>query len=407
MQRIVIIGAGQAGAALAAKLRGLGHDGPITLVGDEPVLPYQRPPLSKKYLLGELSLDRLFLRPPSFYADQRIEVITGAAVTRIDREARRVMLADGRALDYDKAAICTGGRPRRLPDALGGRLAGVHVVRSVADVDALAPRFVAGARLLIVGGGYIGLEAAAVAAQRGLAVTVLEAAPRILARVAAAETADAIRALHAARGVTIREGVALARLTGADGRLTGAEMADGSRIEADFAILGIGIEPNQDLAEAAGLEVAAGIRVDARARTSDPAIWAAGDCTRLPLGGAEIRLESVQNAIDQAEAAAADMMGRGADYAPVPWFWSDQYDLKLQIAGLGTGADRIVVRAAPDAPAWSGRSHWYFAGARLLAVDALGDPRAYMVGKRLLETGRSLDPAIAADPGADLRAALG
>jgi 3-phenylpropionate/trans-cinnamate dioxygenase ferredoxin reductase component len=258
-----------------------------------------------------------------------------------------------------------------------------------------------------VGGGYIGLEAAAVAAQRRLAVTVIEAAPRILARVAAPETADAIRALHQANGVTIREGVGLARLLGAEGRLTGAEMADGSRIEADFAILGIGIEPNQELAEATGLEVAAGIRVDARARTSDPAIWAAGDCTRLPLGGAEIRLESVQNAIDQAEAAAADMMGAGTDYAPVPWFWSDQYDLKLQIAGLGTGADRVVVRAAPGAPAWSSRSHWYFAGDRLIAVDALGDPRAYMVGKRLLETGRGLDPTIAADPASDLRAALG
>ena len=406
MQKIVIIGAGQAGAAMAAKLRALGHDGPLTLVGEEPLLPYQRPPLSKKYLLGELSIERLFLRQSGFYTDQGIEVRTSARATGIDPRARRIVLSDGPALDYDMAAICTGGRPKRLPEALGGTLEGVHVVRNVADVDSLAPRFVAGARALIIGGGYIGLEAAAVAAQRGLSVTLIEAAPRILARVAAPETASAIRALHEANGVVIREGVSLARLTGANGRVVGAELADGSRIEADFAIIGIGIQPNQELAETAGLAVADGISVDARGRTSDPAIWAAGDCTRLPLGGAEIRLESVQNAIDQAEAVAADMLGHGKDYAPVPWFWSDQYDLKLQIAGLGTGADRIVVRATPDATPWHGRSHWYFSGDRLLAVDALGDPRAFMVGKRLLETGRGLDPDIAGDAGADLRAAM-
>jgi 3-phenylpropionate/trans-cinnamate dioxygenase ferredoxin reductase subunit len=406
MSHIVVVGAGQAGSARVAKLRALGHAGPVTLIGDEPVPPYQRPPLSKKYLLGEMTADRLFLRPESFYADQGITLRLGSAVTAVDPVARVVQLADG-PMPYDRLALCTGSVPRRLPAAIGGALAGVHVIRSIADIDALAPAIRPGQRAVIVGGGYIGLEAAAVAAQRGLSVTVIEAAPRILARVAAPETSDAVRALHQARGVTIRESTALARLTGEHGHVTGAELADGPTLDADLVILGIGIAPDTRLAENAGLMVDDGIVVNARARTSDPAIWAAGDCARLPLGDRMLRLESVQNAIDQAETAAADMLGVGTDYAPVPWFWSDQYDMKLQIAGLGAGADRIVIRATPGSDPWKGRSHWYYAGDRLIAVDALSDPRAYMIGKRLLESGRNLDPALAADPTADLKAVLG
>lgn len=398
--RIVVVGAGQAGAAAAAKLRALGHAGPLTMVGAEAVPPYQRPPLSKKYLTGEMARDRLLLRPAAFWADQGIALRLGAPVTAIDRAARTVT-AGGVALGWDRLVLATGAAPRRLPAALGGHLPGVHVMRDLADADAMAGAFVPGARVVIVGGGYIGLEAAAVAAARGLRVTLLEAAPRLLARVACPETAQWFRALHTAHGVEVLEGTAVVRLTG-ESRVTGAELACGRHIPCDFAITGIGVAPATGLAEAAGLAVDNGIAVDALGRTSDPAIWAAGDCASFPHGGGRLRLESVQNAIDQAEAVAANMLGAGLPYAPVPWFWSDQYDTKLQIAGLGTGADRVVVRNGPGA----GRSHWYFAGPRLLAVDAIDDARAYMVGKRLIEAARSPDPAALADSATDLKALL-
>lgn len=400
MAGIVIIGAGQAGAALAARLRALGYDGAVTLVGAEPVAPYQRPPLSKGYLLGEMALDRLMLRGPEFWEDQRIALCTGQAVTAIDPAARTVQ-AGGETLGYDQLALTTGARPRRLPAAMGGDLAGVFTVRTLADVDAMAGEFRPGRRLLVVGGGYIGLEAAAVASKLGLSVTLVEAAPRILQRVASPETAAHLRALHQSHGVRILEGRALARLLG-EGRVTGAELADGETIPADFAIVGIGIEPETRLAEAAGLVLDNGIRTDALGRTSDPRIWAAGDCASFPHGDGRIRLESVGNAIDQAEAVAANMLGAAQPYVARPWFWSDQYDAKLQIAGLNTGYDRVVTR-----PGEAGAvSFWYYRGAELLAVDAVSDPRAYMVGKRLIEAGRSPDAAAVADPATDLRTLL-
>ncbi|MGB5868942.1 MAG: FAD-dependent oxidoreductase, partial [Albidovulum sp.] len=259
----------------------------------------------------------------------------------------------------------------------------------------------AGARALIVGGGYIGLEAAAVASKLGLEVTLIEAAPRILQRVAAPETSDYFRALHSAHGVTIIEGTGLDRLTG-EGNVTGAVLADGREIAADLVIVGIGILPNSELAEAAGLAIENGIRTDAQGRTSDPAIWAAGDCASFPHNGGRIRLESVGNAIDQAEVVAENMMGAGKAYLAKPWFWSDQYEVKLQIAGLNSGYDRIITRKGEDTAV----SFWYYQGDRLLAVDAMNDGRAYMIGKRLIEAGRSSDPAVIADPAADLKALL-
>jgi len=393
--RIVIVGAGQAGASAAAKLRTLGHDGPLTLIGDEPVPPYQRPPLSKAYLMGKLPVERLFLRPESFWAEQGVALALGHPVRAIDRAARLVR-RDGQDIPYDALILATGASPRRLPAAIGGDLPGVHVVRTLADIDRLSPDMQPGRRLLVVGGGYIGLEAAAVARQLGLEVTLVEAAPRILGRVACAETAEAVRALHAGHGVGIIEGVGLERLTGTD-RLTGARLADGRQIAADLAIVGIGVSANAGLAQAAGLAVDGAIVVDELGRTDDPAIWAAGDCTLLPFRGHRIRLESVQNAIDQAEAVAANVLGAGVPYDPKPWFWSDQYDLKLQIAGLNLGYTSVIVRPG---------SHWYYAGERLLAVDALGDARAYMVAKRLIEAGRSPDPARVADPATELKSLL-
>lgn len=399
MEKIVVVGAGQAGASCVAKLRSEGFAGSITLLGEEHAPPYQRPPLSKAYLLGEMALERLYLRPESYYAESGIELRLDTTVQAIDRRDR-VVIAGGQAVPYDALVLATGSVPRRLPGSIGGELRGVHVVRTLADVDAMAPGIVAGRRALIVGGGYIGLEAAAVCAKRGLDVTLIEAADRILMRVACPETSAWFRALHARHGVRVLEGVGLTCLTGVDGRVAGAILSDNTEHPYDIVIAGIGITPCTELAEAAGLEIENGIRVDARGRTSDPAIWAAGDCASLPFRGRRIRLESVQNAIDQAEAVARNILGAGEDYVPQPWFWSDQYDVKLQIAGLNTGYDNIVMRDG------DGRSHWYYAGDTLLAVDAMNDPRAYMVGKRLIEAGRSPDKAAIADPATDLKALL-
>lgn len=384
MAGIVIVGGGQAAASMAAKLRTSGYVGAVTLLGAEPVAPYQRPPLSKGYLLGEMPLDRLTLRGDDWWDANGITLRTATRVTAIDRSARQVHFAGG-VLDYDQLALCTGATPRSLPATLGGGLEGVFTVRTLADVDAMAPEFRAGRRLVVIGGGYIGLEAAAVARKLGLEVTLIEAAPRILGRVACAETADAIRALHAAHGVTILEGTGLRRLTG-DRHVSGAELADGRQIDADFAIVGIGVAPETGLAEAAGLTVANGIAVDSFCRTSDPAIWAAGDCASFPREGERLRLESVGNAIDMGETVAVNMLGAGKPYSAKPWFWSDQFNAKLQIAGLNTGYDRVVTRDG------EGASFWYFRGPDLLAVDALNDPRAYMVGKRLIENGKSVTP---------------
>ena len=400
MSGVVVIGAGQAGASLVAKLRSEGYEGPITLIGEEPVPPYQRPPLSKKYLLGEMALERLYLRPESYYAEAGIDLRLGVRVTAIDRAARSVVMGAER-LGYEHLVLATGSRPRHLPAAIGGDLGGVHVVRTLADVDAMAPGFRPGARVLIVGGGYIGLEAAAVAASRGMQVVLVEMAPRILQRVAAKETSDYFRALHGRHGVDIREGVGLERLLG-DGQVSGARLSDGTELAVDMVIVGVGIVPDTALAEAAGLAIDNGIAVDAQGRTSDPAIWAAGDCASFPHGEGRLRLESVPNAIDMADCVAGNILGRGVDYVPKPWFWSDQYDVKLQITGLSTGYDRIVTRDGGAA-----MSFWYYRGDQLLAVDAMNDPRAYMVGKRLIDAGKSADPAVVADAGADLKVLLG
>ena len=363
--------------------------------------PYQRPPLSKAYLLGDMVLDRLFLRPESFYAEHDIDLRLNQHVSAIDAAAHTITV-NGEVLHYDHLVLTTGSTPRRLPASIGGTLDGVFVVRDLVDVNAMAPHVLEGRRARIVGGGYIGLEAAAVAAKRGLDVTLVEMADRILQRVAAPETSDYFRALHQSHGVTIREGVGLERLLG-DSHVTGALLSDGTELALDLVIVGVGIAPATALAEAAGIEVENGIRTDAQGRTSDPAIWAAGDCASFPWRGGRIRLESVPHAIDQAECVAENIMGAGRDYVAKPWFWSDQYDVKLQIAGLNTGYDRTVLRPG-DKP--GSQSVWYFSGATLLAVDAMNDPRAYMVGKRLIEGGHSPDPEDVANPGIALKSLL-
>lgn len=385
MSGIVIVGGGQAAASTAAKLRSLGYQGDITLLGEENVAPYQRPPLSKAYLLGDMPLERLTLRGEDFWDEHQITLRLGTRVDAIDVAQKQVRFG-GEQLSYDDLVICTGAPPRRLPADMGGALEGVYTVRRLADVDRMQAEFRAGARLVVIGGGYIGLEAAAVARKLGLEVTLVEAAPRILGRVAAEATADAIRDLHQRNGVTIVEGTGITALRG-ETRVRSVELADGRSLAADFVIVGIGVTPAAELAEAAGLEIANGIAVNDLGQTRDPHIWAAGDCASIVLHGVRSRIESVGNAIDMGELVAENILGAGKAYVPKPWFWSDQFDTKLQIAGLNTGYDETVTRQG------DGTSIWYFRAGELIAVDALNDPRAYMVGKRLIEGGKAVTPA--------------
>lgn len=399
MSGIVIIGAGQAGASLAERLRKEGYEGKVTLVGAEPFPPYERPPLSKSYLLGKCARERLFLRPREIYEENEIALRLGEAVTAVDTDAQTVAIGADR-LSYDQLAFATGSLPIRLPAVIGGELEGVHTIRSLTDIDSVSSSFVSGARVLIVGGGYIGLEAAAVAAKLDLDVSLVEMAPRILGRVACEETASVIRKKHVQHGVDIREGVGLARLIG-DDRVKSAELTDGRILDVDFVIVGIGVCPSVELADVSGLAIDNGIATDKFGRTNIRNVWAAGDCASFPYKGVRIRLESVQNAIDQAEVVAKNMLGAELHYSPYPWFWSDQFDLKLQIAGLNTGYDKVIVRNTE-----AGRSHWYFGGGRFLAVDALNAPRDYMVGKRILEMGKSVTTTQVADSTTDLKALL-
>jgi 3-phenylpropionate/trans-cinnamate dioxygenase ferredoxin reductase component len=397
---VVLVGGGHAAAAFANSVRRAGFEGRVLLISDEPVLPYHRPPLSKKYLADGLAIEQIQIRAAAWYDEHQIELRLGQRVESIERAAHRLRLASGETLDYSRLVLLTGARPRRLPADIGGDLPGVLVMRSLADADALAPHLVAGQRLLVVGGGYIGLEAAAVAASKGLQVTLLEAAPRILQRVAAPATADHFRALHRARGVDVREGVHLRRLWAQAGRVSGAELEDGSRVDADVVLVGIGVQANVELAERAGLDIDNGIAVDQFCRTSDPDVLAAGDCCSFPFRGRRIRLESVQNANDQAAVAAHAVAGKDMVYAALPWFWSDQYDTKLQIAGLNQGHDDAIVRPGKTERSLS---VWYYQGDSLLAVDAINDAAAFVTAKKLLERGASVAKAAVADPAAQFK----
>jgi len=399
MTGTVIVGAGQAGTSVAESLRKLGYEGRLTLVGAEVFPPYERPPLSKSYLLGEAKKERLFLRPETIFAENEIELRLGTPATKVDTTTQSIRFGDAE-LPYEHLVFATGSDPVKLPAEIGGSLEGVHTVRTLLDIDEMSPRFVDGARVLIIGGGYVGLEAAAVAAKLGLNVTLVEMAPRILNRVACAQTADVIRTQHSRHGVNIREGVGLKQLIGND-KVIAAALTDGSYIDIDFAIVGIGIRPSVSLAQLSGLKIDNGIAVDHFGQTSVPHIWAAGDCASFPYKGDRIRLESVQNAIDQADAVARNILGQETMYLPYPWLWSDQYDLKLQIAGLNIGYDQIVSRETG-----AGLSHWYFKNGDFLAVDAINAPRDYMVGKRLLESNKTILPSEAADLTIDLKMLL-
>ena len=402
----IIIGAGQAGAQTVMSLRAGGDKGPIMMIGEEPAPPYQRPPLSKAYLKGELAEERLYFKPHDWYADNNVTLRTSTRVVEIDRASRTLSLTSGDRLSYEKLVIATGARPRALP-VPGAGLGNVFDVRTLADVDRMRPEMVAGRRLVIIGAGYIGLEAAAVARQLRLEVTVLEMAERILARVASETLSQFFEDEHTRQGVDIRTGAQVVGLEGEgeDGPVRRVRLASGEALEADVVIVGIGIIPNIELAETAGLTCRTGIVVDADARTSDPNIFAAGDCCERPIEpyGRQGRLESVHNAIEQGKLAAAAILGAPRPKLDCPWFWSDQYDLKLQMAGLSAGHDQMIVRGEISERKFA---LFYMTEGRLIAVDAVNSPPEFMVAKKLIMERAELADAALEDTSTPIKALL-
>ncbi|MDO1560192.1 FAD-dependent oxidoreductase [Brevundimonas sp. 2R-24] len=401
-ERVVIIGAGHAGGTAAALLRQMGFKGQVTLIGDEPVCPYQRPPLSKAWLKGEADSDSLLLRPESFYREQDIELVTGVAVRAIDREARMVRLdrsRSGAGVPYDALILATGSRARTLP-VPGGDDPAVLTLRTMADADRLKARLTPGARLVLIGAGYVGLEAAASATALGCTATVVEVQDRVLSRTASPALAERIAARHGQAGVEILTGVGVAAIRPGG---TGVELSDGRVLEADVVLVGVGAVAEDRLARDAGLTCRDGVVVNAEARTSDDDIFAIGDCAwrPWPLYGSAGRLESVPSALETAKQAAAAISGAPPPPPEVPWFWSDQYDLKLQVAGLFIDADRQVIRrdAATDRFAV-----FHLKGDRLRAVEALNAPQEFMGGRLLIASGKPVDDALLADPTVSMKA---
>ena len=382
----IIIGAGHAGGELAIALRNEGWPGRILLLGEEAHLPYHRPPLSKAYLAGSVEKSSLSIRPQAAYDKANVEFFGGVRVTRIDRANKRLELADGQQLVYDKLAIATGGRPRPLavPNATAAeQCANFHYLRTLDDVELIRAQMAAGKRLTIIGGGYIGLEVAAAAVAQQLHVTVLEAHPRVLQRVTAPELSAYYERKHREAGVTIHTGVQVTDLQINEGLVSAVLCADGNQFPTDLVVVGIGLLANTELAAEAGLQVDNGILVDEFACTSDPDIYAAGDCTNHPnaLLGRRLRLESVPNALEQSRVAAANMAGKSKSYASVPWFWSDQYELKLKMVGLSEGFERLVLRGDPQSDSFSA---FYLKGDKVLAADTVNRPQDFIAAKRLV-----------------------
>jgi len=402
-EHLLIVGGGQAAVQAVHTLRQQGFTGRISLVCGERHAPYQRPPLSKKYLAGEMPRERLALRPEAWYRERAVEVVIGARAVELDAAARRVRLDDGRVVQYDALLLATGSRARKLR-VPGAGLPGIHYLRTIDDVDGIAPSLVPSCRLVLVGAGYIGLEVAAVAASRGVDVTVLEARDRVMSRVVGPDVARFYDRYHASAGVKIRYGAEVSAFSGRTA-VEAVETADGERFRCDLAIVGIGVEPNVELAESAGLPCDNGIVVDVHARTPDPRIVAAGDCTSHPhpLAMGRVRLESVQNAIEQAKAAAANFAGEPHAYTEVPWFWSDQYDLKLQIAGLAQGYDVHVLRGDPDGKSFA---VYYLREGRLIAVEAVNAPRDFLFARKAIAVGLEIGADRLADTAVDLNALL-
>lgn len=387
--RIVIVGAGQAAAQACASLRQFGYAGDITLIGDEPSLPYQRPPLSKAYMKGELERERLYFKPENWYRDQSVTLRLRCAAISIDRASRMVVLDTGEALPYDAVILATGSSPRSL-SVTGADLKNVFDLRTLEDVEKIRPEMQAGRHLAIIGAGYIGLEAAAVARQLGMDVTVFEMADRVLARVTSPVMSAFFEQEHQNHGVRIQTSVRVAGLLG-DDVVRGVQLGDETKVDADLILVGIGIIPNSDLAEDAGIACSNGILVDRDSRTQDPRIFAIGDCARRPLVhyGRNGRLESVHNAIEQGKLAAAAIMGKPRPVEDCPWFWSDQYDLKLQTAGLSEHYDAVVIRGSPQDRKFAA---FYLRNGRLIAVDAVNSGPEFLASKKLIVSGAFIAP---------------
>jgi 3-phenylpropionate/trans-cinnamate dioxygenase ferredoxin reductase subunit len=397
---IVIIGGGQAGAQAVDTLRRQGYADRLVLIGAEAELPYQRPPLSKKFLSGELAEERLWFRHRAFYEEHRVELVLGRAAARLDPATRSIVLQDQSVWRYDRLLLCLGASPRRLTCA-GAELAGVHYLRDLGDASALRAEMRPGARVVIVGGGYIGLETAATCAKLGCSVKVLEMAERIMNRVVAPAVSSFFAAEHRRHGIEIIPNARVAALAGQD-RLAEVICADGTVHSADFVVVGVGAVATTDLARIAGLACDNGIIVDEFCRTSDSAIYAAGDCTNHPSPhyGRRMRLESVDNAFEQAKTAAQNMLGGSVVHDRIPWFWSDQFDHKLLIVGLSQGADRTVVRGDPVGRSFS---VCHFSGRELLAVEAINHSKDYMAARKLIADRVSLDPDRVQDPSVALK----
>jgi 3-phenylpropionate/trans-cinnamate dioxygenase ferredoxin reductase subunit len=397
---VAIAGAGHAAGQVVATLRQKKFAGTITLIGEEPWLPYQRPPLSKKFLAGELPAERLHFKPQSFYDDPAIEVRLETRIDSLDCRGKTLRTAGGRQIAYDKLVLATGARPRllRLP---GVDLDGVHYLRTIADVTGIRSRLGAGVRVVIVGAGYIGLEVAAVASQLGADVTVIETEDRVMKRVVSPQISEFYQREHSSHGVKLMLSTSIGGFSGGR-QVAGVELSDGRRVAAHLVVIGIGVVPNTELASDAGLAVENGIVVDNRCQTSDPDIFAVGDCTYHPndILGYRVRLESVHNALEQAKTAASNICGERSCYAQVPWFWSDQYDLKLQIAGLSQEYDQTVVRGEPDSRSFS---CLYLRDGQLIAVDAVNSAKDFMQSKALIAAHAVIDPEMLMNPGIELK----
>lgn len=406
-ETVIIVGAGHAAGELATSLRGNGWKGHIVLIGEEPHLPYQRPALSKGYLAGDVPLTSLYLKPQATYDMASVQMISGRRVESIDRPRKSVTLSDGQIMPYSKLVLTVGGRPRKMSLA-GSEIIehnhNLHYLRNIGDVMGIRPQFQPGMRLVIVGGGYIGLEVAAVAVKCGLRVTVLEALPRVLARVTAPEISAFYARVHREEGVDLRTGVEVAsfELNVSGDALAAVHCTDGSRLAADLVVVGIGLLPNIELARDAGLEIDNGIVVDEFARTADHDVLAAGDCTNHPCAilGRRLRLESVPNAVEQARTAAATLCGNPRPYAAVPWFWSDQYDLKLKMVGLSQGYDRLVLRGSTSSRSFSA---FYLKAGHVIAADTVNRPQEFMIAKRFVTERSIADPAVLADESLELK----